>query len=68
MPEFIEWVNQHGLALIGSLVALFVVISKITPTPKDDAWAAQLLNWLNLLPQSAKNKLNTGKVNDTPKE
>jgi hypothetical protein len=61
MEQFIEWVNTHGLAMIGALFGLFTVIAKITPTPKDDAWVAKLLGWLNLLPETAREKISPPK-------
>ena len=57
MEAFFEWINTHGMALIAALVGLFVVVAKITPTPKDDAWAAKLMSMLNILPAGAKETL-----------
>lgn len=57
MEAFIGWIQTHGLEFLGALMGLFVVIAKVTPTPKDDAWVAKLLGWLNLLPVSARDKL-----------
>jgi hypothetical protein len=54
-----QWPNI--LALMGILLSALVVIAKWTPTPKDDLWAARLLGWLNMLPVSAKEKLDESK-------
>ena len=54
-----QWPNI--IALLGLLLGAFAAIAKWTPTPKDDAWAARLLGWLNLLPVTAKEKLKESK-------
>jgi hypothetical protein len=50
-----QWPNI--VTLLGLLLGVLTVIAKWTPTPKDDAWAAKLMGWLNLLPVTAKKTL-----------
>jgi len=48
----LQWGNI--VVLLGLILSAGVVVAKWTPTPKDDAWFARLLSWLNLLPHGAK--------------
>jgi hypothetical protein len=42
-----NWVSI--MAVIGGTVTVFSLIAKMTPTPKDDAWAAKLVKWVDIL-------------------
>jgi len=60
MTNFLEFMQTQWaniVTLLGLLLSGGVIIAKWTKTPKDDEWFAKLLNWLNLLPVSAKQKL-----------
>ena len=64
MDKFLNFMQtQWGniVILLTLLLTAFATIAKWTPTPKDDAWAARLLGWLNLLPHSAKKTLDESK-------
>lgn len=57
MSNFITFITANWPTLLSILTGLAVVlaaIAKLTPTPKDDKIAAAILNFLNLLPQTAK--------------
>lgn len=57
MTAFIAFVTANIgaiLAIIGALAGAFAIVAKLTPTPKDDKVAAAILNFLNLLPTTAK--------------
>lgn len=57
MSNFITFITANWptlLSIFGGLVGVLAVIAKLTPTPKDDKIAAAILNFLNLLPQTAK--------------
>ena len=57
MSTFIAFITANWaslLAILSALVGAFAIIAKLTPTPKDDAIAAAILNFLNLLPETAK--------------
>lgn len=54
------------VAIITALVTVAGLIAKLTPTPKDDAITAKVLNFLNLLPTGAKQALSAGKDENKP--
>ena len=64
MDNFINFLQTPWPYIVELVVGLLVVvgiIAKWTPTPKDDAWVAKLLSWVNVLPVSAKEKLDESK-------
>ncbi|MBR4592130.1 MAG: hypothetical protein IKO35_02870 [Elusimicrobiaceae bacterium] len=47
-----EWIHTNGkdiLAIIGAVVTAASLIVKLTPTPKDDAFLAKIINVLAAL-------------------
>lgn len=65
MDNFIAWVTDHWgnvVILAGILTSGFAIVARFTPTPKDDAWAAWLMDKLNVLPESAKKQYEEEKA------
>jgi hypothetical protein len=58
----ITWILEHKLDLINAVTAVIAAasaIAAVTPTPKDDGWAAKaykLIDWLALNIGKAKDK------------
>jgi hypothetical protein len=58
----ITWILEHKLDLINAVTAVIAAasaIAAVTPTPKDDSWAAKaykLIDWLALNIGKAKDK------------
>ncbi len=62
---FIELITTRWpelLQILGLLIGVLAGIAKFTPTPKDDAIFAKLLSIFNMLPISAKAKLDEAKA------
>lgn len=69
MANFISFITENWpqlVAIVTGLLTVAGIIAKFTPTPADDAIIAQILNFFNLLPTSAKAKLEEGKSEDGP--
>ena len=50
--EAIKWLAEHYdeiLAIIGALLTVASIVTKLTPTPKDDEVLRQLLAWFSVL-------------------
>lgn len=60
--DTITWILEHKLDLINAVTAVIAAasaIAAVTPTPKDDGWAAKaykLIDWLALNVGKAKDK------------
>jgi hypothetical protein len=60
--DTITWILEHKLDLINAVTAVIAAasaIAAVTPTPKDDGWAAKaykLIDWLALNIGKAKDK------------
>ena len=58
----ITWILEHQLDLVHAVTATsaaFAAIAAVTPTPKDDTWAAKaykIVDWLALNIGKAKDK------------
>lgn len=64
MDNFINFLQTQWPYIVELIVGLLVVLGLIarwTPTPKDDAWVAKILGWVNMLPQTAKAQLDETK-------
>lgn len=69
MTNFIAFITANWptlLVIFSGLVGAFAAIAKLTPTPADDKIAAAILNFLNLLPKSAKATFEEAKKEDKP--
>lgn len=47
-----DWLLQHYdelFALVGALLTVATIITKLTPTPKDDEILLQIVNWFSIL-------------------
>lgn len=47
-----NWIMEHYQDIINIVVSVFVtarLVVLITPTPKDDAWLAMLIDWAKKL-------------------
>lgn len=50
-----EWIQENGmvvLQIVGGTLGVLALISKLTPTPKDDKVIAKILNWFNMWPKN----------------
>ncbi len=54
MEDVLNWIIGNWgeiLALLAALGTVATIICKLTPSPKDDAIVARILEWLKLVPK-----------------
>ena len=62
VAEIIKWVTENYQAIIAGAIAVLTglaMLAKLTKSPKDDAFVAKILEFLNLIPKRSDGTLVT---------